>query len=151
TDLRETEVQQPKTLATLSWVINWRAFSAKSGQFDAGSTTTGSIGRPITPPFALISSKVIRAVFLSAVSEIAMVPESECSTPTLIGDLSCANRMLDGVRPGKAAAVPAANFRMERRDVMEVSSSRAGSERTRAGRRGRLVATAPAGRTEVSQ
>jgi hypothetical protein len=42
TDLRETEVQQPNTAATLSLVISSRAFSAKSGQFEAGSTTTAS-------------------------------------------------------------------------------------------------------------
>jgi hypothetical protein len=41
TDFRETDVQQPKTTATLSWVKSWRAFSAKSGQLDAGSTTIG--------------------------------------------------------------------------------------------------------------
>jgi hypothetical protein len=36
--LRDTDVQQPKTTATLSWVMSWRAFSAKSGQLEAGST-----------------------------------------------------------------------------------------------------------------
>jgi hypothetical protein len=41
--LRDTEVQQPKVTATLSWVMSWRAFSANSGQLEAGSTTTGSI------------------------------------------------------------------------------------------------------------
>jgi hypothetical protein len=42
TDLRLTEVQQPNTAATLSFWISSRAFSAKSGQLDAGSTTTAS-------------------------------------------------------------------------------------------------------------
>jgi hypothetical protein len=40
TDLRDTEVQQPKVTATLSWVSSWRAFSANSGQLEPGSTTT---------------------------------------------------------------------------------------------------------------
>ena len=40
TDLRDTLVQQPNTALTLSTVINCRAFSANSGQLDAGSTTT---------------------------------------------------------------------------------------------------------------
>src|SRR5258708_37993638 len=90
TDLRDTEVQQPNTTATLSCVMSWRAFSAKSGQFEAGSTTTGSIFMPITPPLALISSNAISAVSFSTVSLIAMVPDSECSTPTLMG-FCCAN------------------------------------------------------------
>jgi hypothetical protein len=44
---------------------------------DAGSTTTGSSGRPITPPLALMDAIVISAVSFSAVSEIAIVPDSE--------------------------------------------------------------------------
>src|ERR1700674_2858516 len=95
TDLRDTEVQQPNTTATLSCVMSWRAFSANSGQLEAGSTTTASSGRPITPPLPLISSKVMRAVFFTAVSLMAMVPDSECSTPTLIGVLSSANTLVD--------------------------------------------------------
>src|ERR687892_572866 len=51
TDLRDTEVQQPNTTATLSLVISSRAFSANSGQFEAGSTTTASSFLPSTPPF----------------------------------------------------------------------------------------------------
>jgi hypothetical protein len=64
---------------------------------------------------ALISSKVISAVFFSAVSEMAIVPDSECSTPTLIGDLSCAKTMLEAVRPGRDKAVPAAAALMKSR------------------------------------
>src|SRR5260370_27750872 len=45
----------------------------------------GLIFRPATPPALLISSIVIRATSLSEVSDIAMVPESECRMPTLIG------------------------------------------------------------------
>jgi hypothetical protein len=60
------------------------AFSANSGQFDAGSTTTGSSFLPRTPPLALISSIVISATSLRTVSEIAIVPDSECRMPTLI-------------------------------------------------------------------
>src|SRR5688500_13901710 len=65
-----------------------RAFSANSGQFDAGSTTTGSILRPSTPPAALSCSIVISATSLSDVSLIAMVPESECKMPTFTGPVS---------------------------------------------------------------
>ena len=86
--LRETLVQQPKVTATLSWLISCLAFSANSGQFDAGSTTTGSSFLPSTPPLALISSMAISTVSLSTVSEMAIVPDSECSTPTLM--VSCA-------------------------------------------------------------
>jgi hypothetical protein len=132
--LRDTEVQQPKVTAHLSCETSWRAFSANSGQFDAGSTTTASSGRPITPPFALISSKVISAVFLSAVSEIAIVPDRECSTPTLIGVLSCAKTRFEAVRPGSVTAAPAAAALMKsRRWVIGVlcgcSGVRVGSER----------------------
>ena len=52
-------------------------YCAVSGQFDAGSTTTASSFLPLTPPLALISSMVIRAMSFSEVSEIAMVPDSE--------------------------------------------------------------------------
>src|SRR5258707_8415364 len=84
TDLRETEVQQPNTTATLSWVSSWRAFSANNGQLEAGSTTTASSFLPSTPPFELISSIAINVTSFNTVSLIAIVPESECSTPTLI-------------------------------------------------------------------
>ncbi len=84
TDLRDTEVQQPKTTETLSLAISSRAFSAKSGQLEAGSTTTASSFLPRTPPFLFCSSIMNRMVSLSVVSEIAMVPESECRTPTLM-------------------------------------------------------------------
>ena len=45
---------------------------------------TGSSFLPITPPLALISLMVINAVSFREVSEIAIVPESECKIPTLI-------------------------------------------------------------------
>ena len=82
TDLRDTEVQQPNTTATLSLDSRSRAFSAKSGQLEAGSTTTASTFLPSSPPFLLRSSTIIRMVSLSVVSLIAIVPDSECSTPT---------------------------------------------------------------------
>src|SRR6187399_2018657 len=84
TDLRETEVQQPNTTDTLSLVINSRAFSANSGQFDAGSTTTASSFLPRTPPFLFCSSIRNRMGPLSVVSLMATVPDSECRTPTLM-------------------------------------------------------------------
>jgi hypothetical protein len=79
TDLRDTEVQQPNTTATLSCEMSWRAFSANSGQFDAGSTTTASSFLPMTPPLALISSIVISATSLSDVSLIAIVPRANAA------------------------------------------------------------------------
>ena len=85
--------------ATLSCVISWRAFSANSGQFDAGSTTTASSFLPSRPPLALISSIAISTVSLSTVSEMAIVPDSECSTPTLMvscGDVPTATAARSG-------------------------------------------------------
>ena len=84
TDLRLTEVQQPKTAATLSFSISSRAFSANSGQFEAGSTTTASSFLPSRPPFLFCSSISISMTSFSVVSLIAIVPESECRMPTLI-------------------------------------------------------------------
>src|SRR3954454_8793614 len=85
TDLRETEVQQPNTAATCWTVISSRAFSAKSGQLLAGSTTTGSSLRPSTPPFLFCSSINMSITSFSVVSLMAMVPDRECNTPILIG------------------------------------------------------------------
>ena len=84
TDLRETEVQQPNTTATLSFCNSSRAFSANSGQFEAGSTTTASSFLPSRPPFWFCSSTSISTVSFSVVSLIAIVPDSECNTPTLM-------------------------------------------------------------------
>src|SRR5690606_19871915 len=81
--LRDTEVQQPKVTATLSLRISSFAFSANRSQSEAGSTTTGSIILPLTPPLALISSMAINTTSLRDVSEIAMVPLRECRMPTL--------------------------------------------------------------------
>ena len=77
TDLRDTEVQQPNTTATLSFAISSLAFSANSGQLEAGSTTTGSSFLPSTPPFLFCSSMSISMTSFSVVSLIAIVPESE--------------------------------------------------------------------------
>jgi hypothetical protein len=68
--------------------IRSRAFSANSGQFEAGSTTTGSSLRPSTPPASFSSSMAIRATSFSEVSLMAMVPDSECRMPTLMGPVS---------------------------------------------------------------
>src|SRR3974390_3533700 len=84
TDLRDTEVQQPNTAATLSFAISSFAFSANSGQFEAGSTTTASSFLPRRPPFLFCSSISISITSLSVVSLIAIVPESEWRMPTLI-------------------------------------------------------------------
>ena len=84
TDLRDTEVQQPNTTATLSFSISSLAFSANSGQLDAGSTTTASSFLPSTPPFLFCSSISISMTSFSVVSLIAIVPDSECRMPILI-------------------------------------------------------------------
>jgi hypothetical protein len=85
--LRLTEVQQPKTTATLSTSISCLAFSANKGQFEAGSTITGSIIKLLpptfTPPDLLTSSNVNSNTSFNDVSLMAMVPLNECSTPTL--------------------------------------------------------------------
>src|SRR5688572_21931167 len=73
------------------------AFSANRSQFEAGSTTTGSICRPRTPPAALISSTAMSTTSRNDVSEIAMVPLRECRTPILTGSGS-------DVHPTNAAA-----------------------------------------------
>src|SRR5260370_4417055 len=83
-DFLETDVQHPNTTATLSFSSNCAAFSAKSGQLDAGSTTTASSFLPSNPPFLFWASIIIRIVSFSVVSLMAIVPESECSTPTLM-------------------------------------------------------------------
>src|SRR5690606_12980927 len=72
------------TAATLCTSSSSRAFSANSGQSDAGSTTTASSFLPSSPPAAFCCSISISIVSLSVVSLIAIVPDSECSTPTLI-------------------------------------------------------------------
>ena len=77
TDFRETEVQQPNTAETLSLAISSFAFSANSGQFEAGSTTTASSFLPSTPPFLFCSSISISMTSFSVVSLIAMVPDRE--------------------------------------------------------------------------
>ena len=112
TDFLDTDVQQPKTTATLSFSSSSRAFSANSGQSDAGSTTTASSFRPSSPPFVFCSSISIRTVSLSVVSLMAIVPESECSTPTLIGP--AAGRPID-----TGAAAGGHEARGESRDVSD--------------------------------
>ena len=104
TDLRDTEVQQPNTTATLSLEISSRAFSANSGQFEAGSTTTGSSFLPSRPPLAFCSLISISITSFSVVSLMAMVPESECRMPTLM--VSAAWAAL--IEPAAANAKPAA-------------------------------------------
>ena len=103
TDLRDTDVQQPNTTSTCSDSSSSRARSANSGQSDAGSTTTASTGLPSRPPLAFCSSTIIRTVSFRVVSLMAIVPESECRTPTLMGS---PGRALRGFRrvAGAAAA-----------------------------------------------
>ena len=119
TDLRETLVQQPNTAATLSTLSSCRAFSANSGQLDAGSTTTASSLLPSRPPFLFCSSISISMTSFSVVSLIAMVPESECRMPTLIVGADCApaRRAMKGAAT-LAAASESAVRRDKRRDMV---------------------------------
>ena len=88
----DADVQQPNVTATLSCAMSCLAFSAKSGQFEAGSTTTGSIcvlPPTFTPPVALISSTAISTTSRSDVSEIAIVPAERMQD----ADLDCVLRV----------------------------------------------------------
>ena len=80
------------------------AFSANRSQFEAGSTITGSIFLPMTPPLALISSNAIMQTSRSDTSLMAMVPDSECSTPTLTVPPPCARRTAGKPMPAAAPA-----------------------------------------------
>jgi hypothetical protein len=75
TDLRDTDVQQPNTAATFSLEISSRAFSANSGQLEAGSTTTASSFLPSRPPFLFCSFDQHQQTSFRVVSLMAMVPE----------------------------------------------------------------------------
>src|SRR3984893_13898087 len=107
TDLRETDVQHPNTTAPLSLVMSSRAFSANSGQLEAGSTTTGSSFFPSTPPFLFCSSMSMSMTSLSVVSLIAIVADSEWRIPTLIVSWAAAGEAAPNpsVSPSASAAV----------------------------------------------
>src|SRR5690606_1422290 len=83
TALRDADVQQPNTAATLSFTNNFLDFSAKVGQSLAPSSWMYSILRPSTPPMALICSIANFSACTEPVSLIAMVPVTECRIPTL--------------------------------------------------------------------
>src|SRR5579871_3178070 len=83
TALREAEVQQPMTEAHLSLTSSFFAFSAKVGQSEAPSSWMNLILRPSTPPAALICSMASFSASTEPVSEIAMVPVTECRMPTV--------------------------------------------------------------------
>src|SRR5438270_3998337 len=92
--LRLAEVQPPKTVATLSTVMSCFAFSAKVGQSEAPSWVTTWSWRPSTPPAALTSSIARSSAFFTATSLMAIVPLSECRSPTL---------MMEPTTPGMAS------------------------------------------------
>src|SRR6185295_5098057 len=83
TALREAEVQQPMTAAHLSLTSSFLAFSAKVGQSLAPSSWMNLILRPSTPPEALICSIASFSASTEPVSEIAIVPVTECRMPTV--------------------------------------------------------------------
>jgi hypothetical protein len=72
----------------------------------------------MTPPDLLISSMVISAVSFSAVSEIAIVPDSECRMPTLMVSAAKADKL---VRPAAAIATESVAALMKLRRCMEGS------------------------------
>src|SRR5450756_851962 len=113
TDLRDTEVQQPNTTDTLSLEISARAFSANSGQLEAGSTTTASSFLPSTPPFLFCSSMSISITSLSVVSLIAIVPESECRMPILMVSSALAAKAPSATAPPTNAPAARNNNRLE--------------------------------------
>src|SRR3984957_857355 len=112
TDLRETEVQQPNTAATLSLVKSSRAFSANNGQSDAGSTTTGSIFLPSSPPLAFCSATSISIRSFRMLSLIAIVPDSECRMPILIVSSAAAGQVAAAKRQAEAAMAPTQKARL---------------------------------------
>ena len=114
TDLRETEVQQPNTAATFCCVMSSRAFSANSGQLDAGSTTTGSSFLPSRPPFLFCSSINISMTSFNVVSLIAMVPESECRMPTLMVSWALRGLAAPSAIDRPTAAVARTDLRVKR-------------------------------------
>ena len=73
----DAEVQQPNTVATLSFSRSFVAFSVKVALSEAPSSTMYSICFPRTPPAALISSMARISASLTEVSLIAMVPLKE--------------------------------------------------------------------------
>src|SRR3984885_9227786 len=131
TDLRDTDVQQPNTPETLSLLISSRAFSANSGQFDAGSTTTASSFLPSTPPFLFCSSISISITSLSVVSLIAIVPDSECRMPILIVS-SAANAAVppNASAPPRAAPAARRNIRLVNDMFTLVACAREAGPRT---------------------
>src|SRR5882757_2817290 len=83
TALREADVQQPITDATLSLTSSFLAFSANVGQSLAPSSWMNLILRPSTPPEALICSIASFSASTDPVSEIAIVPVTEWRMPTV--------------------------------------------------------------------
>src|ERR1700722_5270670 len=133
TDLRDTEVQQPNTAETLSLLMSSRAFSANSDQFEAGATTPASSLRPSTPPFLFCCSISMSITSLSVVSLIAMVPDSECRMPTLMGS-SAKARVPKAARLAAEASAPRRNGRRPTGrlklticDVLSVGATRPGT------------------------
>ena len=104
TALREAEVQQPMTEATLSLTRSFFAFSAKVGQSLPPSSWMNLILRPSTPPCALICSMASFSACTEPVSLIAMVPVTECKNAD--GDLGVGHRQAGRIdlRPSETAA-----------------------------------------------
>src|SRR4051812_38108506 len=104
TALRDAEVQQPITDAHLSLTSSFFAFSAKVGQSLAPSSWMNLILRPSTPPDALICSMASFSACTEPVSEMAMVPVTECRMPTVTSVSVTARPVVLTLTVGKAWA-----------------------------------------------
>src|ERR1700754_4061336 len=104
TALRDADVQQPITDATLSLTRSFFAFSAKVGQSLAPSSWMNLILRPSTPPDALICSMASFSACTEPVSEMAIVPVTECRMPTVTSVSVTARPVVLTLAVGKAWA-----------------------------------------------
>ena len=102
--MREAEVQQPITEAHLSLTKSFLAFSAKVGQSEAPSSWMILILRPSTPPASLICWIASFSASCAPVSEIAIVPETECRIPTVTSVSVTASPVVMTADVGGAAA-----------------------------------------------
>jgi hypothetical protein len=93
--LRDTEVQQPNTAADLFLLDQLAGLFGEQRPVGGRIDDDGLELLAEQPPFLFCSSMSISMVSLSVVSEMAMVPDSECRMPTLMVSPA-------PVRPGSA-------------------------------------------------
>src|SRR3954451_24226072 len=131
TALREADVQQPITDATLSLTRSFFAFSAKVGQSLPPSSWMNLILRPSTPPAALICSIASFSASTEPVSLIAIVPVTECRMPTVTSVSVTANPVVLTFAVGNcwANAMGGSIAVADRAAAPTISSRRVGVER----------------------